>query len=173
MIRYMFAFRYALGSTVGICSLACGRSDKSRTPIRDSTPVSIAATSAPIDTTTGVPKGFVCFSSDSGNLVFGEIQVSAEDGDAAGVSLSFQVTPLGLIGSVVDAQGETPPPRRLQGLHYDSTSDSLGFWYASSTNTRYVYSLRPSCDSLWGVARLFVTDNSPGQRVKETFRRNR
>jgi hypothetical protein len=105
--------------------------------------------------------------------MYGEITVSPEDQDASGVTFSFEVTPAGMIGSVVDARGEAPPPKRLQGLHYVPTSDSLVFWYATGTKTRYIYSFRPSCDSLWGTARLFVTDNSPGQRVRETFRRNR
>ena len=173
MKRNSLCLRCTLGPAVGVCLLACGRGDTARTPAPDSAIVRPTAPVMFLDTITAPPKGLACFSPDSGDLVFGEITVAQENGDASGVSFTFQVTPTGMIGSVVDARGEAPPPKRLQGIHYDAVSDSLAFWYASSTNTRYIYSMRPSCDSLSGIARLFVTDNDPGLREKMTFQRMR
>ncbi|SRR5258705_1720042 len=162
-----------LGVGLALWCVACGRSDDTPPPPQQPAAVPVASVEIPVDTITPPPAGLPCFSRDSGVLMYGEVTVSPEDQDASGVTFSFEVTPAGMIGSVVDARGEAPLPKRLQGLHYVPTADSLVFWYASETKTRYIYSFRPSCDSLWGTARLFVTDNSPGQRVRETLRRNR
>jgi hypothetical protein len=161
------------GAALALWCVGCGRSDDLPPPTRPAAAVPVVAIEMPVDTITPPPADLPCFSPDSGILMYGEIAVSPEDQDASGVAFSFQVTPAGMIGTVVDARGGVPPPKRLQGLHYNSTSDTLVFWYASGTKTKYIYAMRPSCDSLWGTARLFVTDNSPGQRVRETFRRNR
>ena len=173
MMRNTPNLRCTLAPVLGLCLLACGRGDASRTPVQDSVIVRAPSPPALVDTITARPAGLACFSPDSGGLVFGQVTVAQEDGDASGVSFTFQVTLSGMIGSVVDARGEAPPPKRLQGLRYDAASDTLAFWYASSTNTRYIYSMRLSCDSLSGVATLFVTDTDPGQREKRTFRRMR
>jgi len=170
MTRTMRISRSISGAAAALLALTCTRTDKPRAPAN-----SLGASNAPLpptDTIT-IPPHLACYSPDSGALVYGQVTASLETSDVSGVSFSFVTTPVGMIGTVVDARGEEPPPKRLQALHYSKTSDSLSFWYQSTTGTRYIYSLRPSCDSLWGTGRLFVTANDSGQIEAQTFHRNR
>jgi hypothetical protein len=167
--------RLLLVACVVVC-VACAAKDEvaqqEKGAARNWITVPVAPSAPPVDTITQPPP-LPCFSPDSGPLQFGEITVSAVDQDASGVSYTFEVTPKGMIGAVVDARGEAPPPKRLQGLHYRAATDSLVFWYASGSGDRYIFSFRPTCDSLFGRARLFVTDTDAGQLEHEVVRRQR
>jgi len=168
--------RVTLISSIVVACVACAAKDEDVPPqkvVARNWVTVPAAPSAPLVDTITQPPPLPCFSSDSGPLHFGEITVSAVDQDASGVSYTFEVTSQGMTGTVVDARGEAPPPKRLQGLHYRAATDSLVFWYASGSGDRYIFSFRPTCDSLFGRARLFVTDTDPGQLEHEVVRRQR
>ena len=173
MDRPLTLRRSAVYAALVICTHACGTNSEAPVAKAESrVPAQVSAvTVVPVDTITSTP-ALPCFSPDTGRIMFGRIEVASVDGDASGVAFSFQVTPSGMIGSVVDARGGVPPPQRLQGLKYDRARNSLHFWFASSTATRYIYDVRVSCNSLDGMARLFVTENSPGETVRASFPRN-
>ena len=114
-----------------------------------------------------------CFAPDSGTLQFGSVKIDLATGDASGMMLVFDVKREGLTGGVFDARGDNTPPRPLEDLRFDPATDSLSFWYASDTETKYLYSLKVSCDSLWGTGRLSVTATSPGTLTRQMFPRFR
>ena len=154
--------------------MACAAKEKSQEKTGTANTDSARSTtvSVPVDTITQ-PPSLACFSQDSGPLQFGEIVESGVDQDVSGVSYTFNVTSSGMVGSVVDARGEASPSVRLQGLQYRPTSDSLVFWYAGKTGARCIFSFHPTCDSMVGKARLFVTDTDTGQVAHEIIRRSR
>ena len=116
-----------------------------------------------------------CFASDSlrrAPIVFGDLEQSEEDGDWSGVAFIFAVDSGGLQGRFRDARGGLPPAQPLEDVQYDEGRDSLSFWYATGSGTRYYYSLKPGCDSLVGTARLFVTTKAPdGTLVERAYPR--
>lgn len=123
----------------------------------------------------GTSPAAACFASDSlrrAPIVFGDLEQSEEDGDWSGVEFSFAVDSGGLRGRFRDARGGLPPAQPLEDLRYDQGRDSLSFWYATGSGTRYYFSLRPGCDSLVGKARLFVTTKTPdGTLVERVYPR--
>jgi hypothetical protein len=112
-----------------------------------------------------------CFAADSGNVAFGTIRISSETHDASGKQFMFRAQRDTLFGWVRDARGQIPPARPLRDIRYDPTSDTVSFWYASGSTTRYIFKYKLGCSELTGIARLFVTDTDSGLVVADTLRR--
>ena len=112
-----------------------------------------------------------CLNPDSGAIAFGEIAISPETEDAAGVQFTFRQDGDSLKGFVRDARGEIPRARPLQEVTLDPLSDTVTFWYASGAGARYIYRYRLTCSELSGVARRFVTATERGVSGIDTVRR--
>src|SRR5438067_2090391 len=93
-------------AAITLMILGCGSRDdppKTNTAIAARPPAPIQSVSPLIDTVT-VPPRLPCFRPDSSPLRYGEITTSSADGDASGVAYTFEVTPAGMVGAVVDAR---------------------------------------------------------------------
>jgi hypothetical protein len=112
-----------------------------------------------------------CFAAESGLVAYGAIRVSDETHDASGKQFSFRVQGDSLVGWVRDARGEVPAAKPLMEVRFDPRSDTVSFWYASDTTTRYIFKYHVRCSELSGLARLFVTATYTGLLKADTVRR--
>lgn len=111
----------------------------------------------------GTPASLECARSDRAatpgaviTLVFSDVLVSPETGDASGFEISLQASDAGWEGWFREATGEYGPRTPLAELAVDTTVLHVKFAIPNGPDSSR-FSGRLSCDSLWGRFRAYRT----------------
>ncbi|HST62833.1 MAG TPA: hypothetical protein VLK84_29270 [Longimicrobium sp.] len=155
----------ALATTLlGIALAGCGTASADRAP-EASAGQTAAAPRAAAESPAAVPASqpqtaFACLSADSvgggrDTLVFSDVTLSAETGDASGTEISLWQEGTAWRGATREAEGELGSPRPLESLALDPRDGRIALAYGNGSGDVFRFQGAFSCERLSGAWELY------------------